>query len=140
MFKDNTSVPTLKTPANAQERSGNGEALLLKGYRLMRLARHMAATYEANRSTCKYVHSTSSGHEAIQIATGLQLQPWDYASPYYRDDSLLLAMDFSPEELMMQLLAKADDPFSAGRSYYCHPTKRTSIRITVNNIITKCTV
>ena len=128
MFKDNTSVPTLKTPANAQERSGNGEALLLKGYRLMRLARHMAATYEANRSTCKYVHSTSSGHEAIQIATGLQLQPWDYASPYYRDDSLLLAMDFSPEELMMQLLAKADDPFSAGRSYYCHPSSRRDDR------------
>ena len=81
----------------------------------------MAAVYEANRPICKYVHSTSRGHEAIQIATGLQLRPWDYASPYYRDDSMLLAMGFSPYELMLQLLAKAEDPFSGGRSYYAHP-------------------
>ncbi|KAA2242002.1 tungsten formylmethanofuran dehydrogenase [Chitinophaga agrisoli] len=94
----------------------------------MCLARQMAATYDANRNICKYVHSTSAGHEAIQIAAGLQLQPWDYVSPYYRDDSLMLAMGFSPEELMLQLLAKADDPFSAGRSYYCHPSSRRDDR------------
>ena len=94
----------------------------------MCLARHMAATYEANRSLCKYVHSASSGHEAIQIAAGLQLLPCDYASPYYRDDSMLLAMGFAPEELMLQLLARADDPFSAGRSYYCHPSSRQDDR------------
>jgi 2-oxoisovalerate dehydrogenase E1 component len=88
----------------------------------------MAATYEANRPICKYVHSASSGHEAIQIAAGLQLQPWDYASPYYRDDSMLLAMGFSPYELMLQLLAKAEDPFSGGRSYYCHPSSRRTDR------------
>ena len=79
-------------------------------------ARRMAVTYEANRAICKYVHSTSSGHEAIQLATGLQLQPCDYVSPYYRDDAMLLAMGFSPQELMLQLLAKDGDPFSAGRS------------------------
>ncbi len=128
MFKDNTSVPTLKTTVTGQERPANKDALLLKAYRLMCLARQMAATYDANRAICKYVHSTSAGHEAIQIAAGLQLQPWDYVSPYYRDDSLMLAMGFSPEELMMQLLAKADDPFSAGRSYYCHPSSRRDDR------------
>ncbi|WP_240612964.1 alpha-ketoacid dehydrogenase subunit alpha/beta [Chitinophaga parva] len=90
-------------------------------FRLMLEARRMAVTYEANRAICKYVHSTSSGHEAIQLATGLQLQPCDYVSPYYRDDAMLLAMGFSPQELMLQLLAKGDDPFSAGRSYYSHP-------------------
>lgn len=91
-------------------------------------ARHMAATYESNRPVCKYVHSASSGHEAIQIAAGLQLRPWDYASPYYRDDSMLLAMGFTPLELMLQLLARADDPFSGGRSYYCHPSSRRADR------------
>jgi 2-oxoisovalerate dehydrogenase E1 component len=40
----------------------------------------------------------------------------------------MLAMGFSPEELMLQLLAKADDPFSAGRSYYCHPSSRRDDR------------
>ncbi|SEW18900.1 2-oxoisovalerate dehydrogenase E1 component [Chitinophaga sp. YR573] len=121
MFKDSISAPTLKATITTEERSVSKQAILLKAYRLMCQARDMAAIYEANRQICKYVHSTSRGHEAIQIATGLQLHPWDYASPYYRDDSMLLAMGFSPYELMLQLLAKGDDPFSGGRSYYCHP-------------------
>ncbi|WP_255373594.1 thiamine pyrophosphate-dependent enzyme [Chitinophaga sp. CF118] len=121
MFKDSISAPTFKATISTEERSANKQAILLKAYRLMCQAREMAAIYEANRSTCKYVHSTSRGHEAIQIAAGLQLNSWDYASPYYRDDSMLLAMGFSPYELMLQLLAKGDDPFSGGRSYYSHP-------------------
>jgi 2-oxoisovalerate dehydrogenase E1 component len=96
--------------------------ILLKAYRLMITAKTLADTYEANRQICKYVHSTSRGHEAIQIATGLQLLPCDFVSPYYRDDSILLSVGFTPYELMLQLLAKADDPFSGGRSYYCHPS------------------
>ncbi|HVI48952.1 MAG TPA: thiamine pyrophosphate-dependent enzyme [Chitinophaga sp.] len=91
-------------------------------------SRNMTDIYEANRAICKYVHSTSRGHEAIQIATGMQLRPWDFVSPYYRDESMLLAMGFEPYELMLQLLAKADDPFSAGRSYYSHPSSRRSDR------------
>ncbi len=101
-------------------------ALLKMAHRLMCTARSMADTYEANRSVCKYVHSTSSGHEAIQIATGLLLEPCDWVSPYYRDDCLLLSIGFTPYELMLQLLAKKDDLFSGGRSYYCHPSSRDS--------------
>ena len=97
------------------------QEILLKAYRLMYSAKIMAETYEANRQICKYVHSTSRGHEAIQLATGFQLKPYDYVSPYYRDESLLLAIGYSPYELMLQLLTKADDPFSGGRSYYSHP-------------------
>lgn len=92
----------------------------------MAAARNMAETYEANRQVCKYVHSTSKGHEALQIATGLQLLPCDFVSPYYRDESLLLSLGFSPYELMLQLLAKADDPFSGGRSYYSHPSNKSA--------------
>ena len=58
-------------------------------------AKAMAETYEANRGICKYVHSTSRGHEAIQLATAFQLQPKDYVSPYYRDESLFLGIGFS---------------------------------------------
>ncbi len=86
-------------------------------------ARAMANLYEENKTICaKYVHATSRGHEAIQIAAGLQLTADDYASPYYRDDSMLLAMGITPYELMLQLLAKRDDPFSGGRTYYSHPS------------------
>src|SRR5690606_7253010 len=45
----------------------------------------------------------------------------DDVSPYYRDESLLLGIGFEPFQLMLQLLAKADDPFTRGRAYYSHP-------------------
>ena len=98
--------------------------LFREAYRLAYTAYCMTETFEAQRSVCSYVHATSRGHEAIQVACGLQLLPIDYASPYYRDDSMLLAMGFQPLELMLQLLAKADDPFSQGRTYYSHPNIR----------------
>jgi 2-oxoisovalerate dehydrogenase E1 component len=98
--------------------------ILLKAYKLMCLARQMAITYEENRQICKYVHSTSRGHEAIQLATAFHLRPFDHVSPYYRDESLLLGLGYSPYELMLQLLAKKDDPFTAGRAYYSHPSSR----------------
>src|SRR6266705_756449 len=96
--------------------------ILKKAYSLMCTAKAMTELYEANKEvTAKYVHATSRGHEAIQIALGLQLLPQDYLSAYYRDDSILLSIGMQPYELMLQLLAKRDDPFSGGRTYYSHP-------------------
>lgn len=100
--------------------------ILLKAWRLMCCARAMADTYENNRAVCRYVHSTSRGHEAIQLATAFNLLPCDYVSPYYRDESLLLGLGFTPYQLMLQLLAKADDIFTGGREYYSHPNYRGS--------------
>ncbi len=98
--------------------------ILLRAYRLMMTAKAMADIYENNRSICKYVHSTSRGHEAIQLATAFHLCPDDYVSPYYRDEILMLGMGWRPYELMLQLLAKGDDPFTGGRAYYNHPNSR----------------
>src|ERR1700755_2089391 len=95
--------------------------ILLKAYRLMCTSSAMADTYEQNRGICKYVHSVSRGHEAIQLATAFQLLSCDYISPYYRDESILLGLGFSPLQLMLQLLAKKDDIFTGGREYYSHP-------------------
>jgi 2-oxoisovalerate dehydrogenase E1 component len=117
----------LTLPAKAQRRLAVTmltTTTLLKAYRLMCQVGAMADIYEANRSICKYVHSTSRGHEAIQLATAFQLLPCDYVSPYYRDESLLLGLGFSPYELMLQLLAKGDDIFTGGREYYSHPNYR----------------
>ncbi len=98
-------------------------SVLLKAYRLMLTAKTMAETYEEQKAVCsKYVHSTSRGHEAIQLATAFHLKPYDFASLYYRDESVLLGMGLTPYELMLQLMAKADDPFSGGRTYYGHPS------------------
>src|SRR5678810_348247 len=98
--------------------------LLLRTYRLMCSAKIMAEIYESNRQITKYVHSTSRGHEAIQLATAFNLLPQDWVSPYYRDESLLLGLGWTPYELMLQLLTKSDDPFSGGRSYYSHPSSK----------------
>ena len=97
--------------------------ILKKAFELMCKAKSMTELYEANKEiTSKYVHATSRGHEAIQIALGIQLLPQDYLSAYYRDDSILLSIGLEPFELMLQLLAKRNDPFSGGRTYYSHPS------------------
>ena len=99
--------------------------ILKDAFRLMSTAKAMTELYEDNfKLVSKYVHATSRGHEAIQLAVGMQLLPQDYAYPYYRDDAMLLAIGMRPYELMLQLLAKKDDPFSGGRTYYCHPSLR----------------
>src|SRR6056297_2265907 len=96
---------------------------LLLAFKKMCQAKSMSEVYEENfKIASKYVHATSRGHEAIQIACGMQLEPQDYVAPYYRDDALLLSLGMKPEELMLQVLAKKDDPFSGGRTYYSHPS------------------
>ncbi|WP_299889416.1 thiamine pyrophosphate-dependent enzyme [uncultured Lacinutrix sp.] len=99
------------------------KSILEKGFSKLCTAKAMAELYEANfKQVSKYVHATSRGHEAIQIALGLQLLPQDYAFPYYRDDAMLLSFGLEPYDLMLQLLAKKEDPFSGGRTYYSHPS------------------
>ena len=94
-----------------------------KAYTLMCTARAMTHIFEENKDiTSKYVHATSAGHEAIQLAVGMQLTEHDWVSPYYRDDSMLLGIGITPYELMLQLLCKKEDPFSGGRTYYSHPS------------------
>ena len=89
----------------------------------MATAKAMTELYEENfKIVSKYVHATSRGHEAIQIAVAMQLLPQDYAFPYYRDDAMMLGIGMQPYDLMLQLMAKKDDPFSGGRTYYCHPS------------------
>lgn len=96
---------------------------LEKTFRLLCTAKAMAELFEARKDICaKYVHATSRGHELIQLAAAAQLKPQDFAFPYYRDDSMLLGMGFTPFDLMLQLLAKKSDYFSGGRTYYSHPS------------------
>lgn len=97
--------------------------ILEKAFSTIATAKAMTTLYENNfKIVSKYVHATSRGHEAIQIAMAMQLLPQDYVFPYYRDDAMLLGIGMQPYDLMLQLMAKKDDPFSGGRTYYCHPS------------------
>ena len=99
--------------------------LILEAFKNLVTAKTMTQVYEDNfKVVSKYVHATSRGHEVIQTALGMQLLPQDYLFPYYRDDAMLLSIGMTPYELMLQVLAKKDDPFSGGRTYYCHPSLR----------------
>jgi 2-oxoisovalerate dehydrogenase E1 component len=101
--------------------------VLTKAFRLMAVAKLMTDIYEENfKFASKYVHATSRGHEGIQLAAALQMRPQDFMYPYYRDDAMLLGIGMEPFELMLQLMAKRDDPFSGGRTYYSHPSLRTA--------------
>ena len=115
----------LTEPTKRIRKTKISEDILLKAWANMCTAKAMTEIYEANFAfVSKYVHATSRGHEAIQIAVGMQLLANDYLSAYYRDDSILLSIGMQPYELMLQLMAKRDDPFSGGRSYYSHPSLR----------------
>lgn len=114
------SATVTKTDNTAKKVS---KETVFKAFQLMCTAKTMAEKYEANKEVAsKYVHATSRGHEAIQLAVGLQLKEQDWVSPYYRDDSILLGIGMTPYELMLQVFAKKDDPFSGGRTYYSHPS------------------
>ena len=98
--------------------------ILTQAYRKMYTSKVMADVFDENRQVCIFVHANSRGHEAIQLAASMQLKPCDWASLYYRDDSMLLGMGWEPYEILLQQMAKRDDPFSGGRNYYCHPSYR----------------
>lgn len=115
-------MPVAASVKSKKNKSLVDRSILLKAYELMCTAKRMTELYDEQKEiSSKYVHSTSRGHEAIQLAAGLQLKPHDYAALYYRDESILLALGLEPYELMLQLMAKRDDPFSGGRTYYGHP-------------------
>ena len=111
------------TKKSKTKQKGFDKNILETAFRHMSTAKTLAEKYEENaKVTSKYVHATSRGHEAIQLALGMQLLPQDFVAPYYRDDSILLGIGMTPYELMLQLFAKKDDPFSGGRTYYAHPS------------------
>lgn len=118
-------MPATVTRTDRQQSHAPDQDTLLRAWELMCTAKAMTDIYEEHfKFTSKYVHATSRGHEAIQLALGLQLKPQDFVAPYYRDDSILLGIGMEPYELMLQLMAKRDDPFSGGRTYYGHPSLR----------------
>ncbi len=118
-------MPNTKTAKNKAK--SIDKKTVHKAFKLMCTAKTLAEKYEAHKEvTSKYVHATSRGHEAIQLAVGMQLKPQDFVAPYYRDDSILLGIGITPYELMLHIFAKKDEPFSGGRTYYSHPSLNRS--------------
>jgi 2-oxoisovalerate dehydrogenase E1 component len=68
-----------------------------------------------------FFHIAAEGHEAVQTAIGLQLDPKkDWLFPYYRDLGTVLMAGVTPEEVFLGTFAKATDPASGGRQLPVH--------------------
>ena len=68
-----------------------------------------------------YFHMSAAGHEAIQVAIGMQMDPGvDWAFPYYRDLAFLLSIGVDLNDIFLHMLAKGSDPMTGGRQMPNH--------------------
>jgi 2-oxoisovalerate dehydrogenase E1 component len=99
----------------------SGEALI-KIYRNMVTSRildnKMLIMLKQGKS---FFHIGAAGHEAVQTAAAYAMQPgYDYAYPYYRDLAFVLQYGVTPKEILLNFLARAEDPSSGGRQMSNH--------------------
>ena len=70
-------------------------------------------------------HASTRGHEKLQIAMSLLLNPGkDWFFPYYREKALMVGLGMSPMDIFLHMLSKADDPSGGGRNMSEHFSSR----------------
>ena len=81
--------------------------------------------------------SARMGHEAIQVAVGMNMEPGkDWLAPYYRDLALTLVLGMTPRDHLLSVLAKAEDPNSGGRQMPAHYGSRAHNIISTGSPVT----
>src|SRR5690554_899380 len=98
------------------------KGFLLKSLRYMVLARAIdTKAMNLLRQGKTFFHIAGAGHEAVQVAVGINLNSKkDWLFPYYRDLAVTLCAGVTSYEFFLQCYAKADDPSSGGRQLPCH--------------------
>jgi 2-oxoisovalerate dehydrogenase E1 component len=101
---------------------GIGDADLLEMYRTMLTARKMDdRMWALNRQGRAPFVVGSSGHEAVQVASAMALDPaTDWVLPYYRDMGVALAWGTPPVDVFLGVFARKTDPMSGGRQLPNH--------------------
>ena len=104
------------------ESLGLEDKQVLEMYRLMALARRMDdRMWALNRQGRAPFVVGSSGHEAIQVASAMALDPdYDWVLPYYRDMGVALAWGIPPVDVFLAVFARKTDPMSGGRQLPNH--------------------
>ena len=109
-------------------KDNNGKRIKFSNDELMEVLKMMITTRTYDNKAMNYLrqgktffHIAASGHEAVQMAVGLLLNPKkDWFFPYYRDLGVVLMTGVTPKEVFLQTFAKADDPASGGRQLPMH--------------------
>jgi 2-oxoisovalerate dehydrogenase E1 component alpha subunit len=99
---------------------------LLRMYSCMLLARRVdERMWILNRQGKGAFVISCQGQEAAQVGTAYNLRPgYDYVYPYYRDFGITLFLGQTPRDQFLSLLAKKEDPNSAGRQMPGHYSSR----------------
>jgi 2-oxoisovalerate dehydrogenase E1 component alpha subunit len=112
--------------------------VLLDMYYRMALARALDdRMWILNRQGRAPVVYSSNGHEGVQVGSAFALDRGrDWVVPYYRDLALVVALGMTPREIMLHLLARAEDPNSGGRQMPAHWGHRRLHILTTGSVVT----
>jgi 2-oxoisovalerate dehydrogenase E1 component alpha subunit len=116
----------LKGTRAGHDALGLGDDDLLRMYRCMLLARRVdERMWILNRQGKAAFVISCQGQEAAQVGAAFNLRPgYDYVYPYYRDAGIALLIGQTPRDQFLSLLAKGEDPNSAGRQMPGHFSSR----------------
>ncbi|MBC8163352.1 MAG: thiamine pyrophosphate-dependent dehydrogenase E1 component subunit alpha [Roseiflexaceae bacterium] len=111
--------------------------MMLEMYRYMLLARALdERMWLLNRSGKAPFVISCQGHEAAQVGAAMALQQGkDFTLPYYRGLATVLVMGMTPREIMLAVLARAEDPSSGGRQMPAHYGHRKLKIVTQSSVV-----
>ncbi|MDM7914234.1 MAG: thiamine pyrophosphate-dependent enzyme [Candidatus Eisenbacteria bacterium] len=97
-------------------------SLYEKMLRLYYVEERMKVFVRANK--CSF-HASSRGHEKLQIAITMALQPGkDWFFPYYREKALMVGLGMPLEDIFLHMLSREGDPCGNGRNMSEHFSSR----------------
>jgi len=116
--KSNGKAPTGKVGSFG----GLTKDQLMNALRVMYLARNIdGKVFNLLRQGKSFFHIPGSGHEATQVAFGLNMKAGtDWGFPYYRDMAFMLALGIKPTDIFLHMLGREADPMTGGRQMPCH--------------------
>jgi 2-oxoisovalerate dehydrogenase E1 component alpha subunit len=116
---------------------GLDEAAALRIYRTMLLARAIdERMWQLNRTGRAPFAIPAQGHEAAGAGAAFALRPGtDFTLPYYRDMTVALAMGMTARDMLLSVLARAEDPASGGRQMPCHFSSRQRRIVSQSSVV-----